>query len=955
MKRLLLFILILALTKFASGQTELERAESLMIDENFPAAITLFQQLVSEDPTNPDLQFNLGFCLMNTPTGRFSCIEHFEHAIAGYEKYPEKAENQFSAYFYLGEAYHINYQFDAAIETYNKILKKTDDHKIEKTVERNIVSSQLALNYFSNPYDMYVTKLGVINSEYTDHSPVITADESVIIFTSRRPGGTGTQLTESGQLFEDVYIYDRRKGIEAKPENIGSLINTDWHEATCGLSVDGQEMYLYRSTGITDGDIYYSKLNGITWSEPEKLNENINSKGRETHATVSADGQYFYFTSNRSGGEGGYDIYVSKRKNDGQWGKVKNLGKTINTEFDEEGPYIHPDGKTLYFSSKGHPGIGGYDVFWSVADDKGKWSEPVNMGFPLNTVNNDVFYVPTADGKRGYYASEQSGSPDIYIANLFNQKEKILTLVSGIFQDSYQFNHTYPIEDCKLYGDTTVLPNKRVIYKEITFNKGDSVIQTHRTVTEREITIADSIYKVPVDATIFVLDTETKRLENTYAPNSVTGDYLFVLSERKNYKIYYEAEDYIFDTKDIALKGDSSYRKIYYVAETDSIVHGKVHKAKKFGFDMGQTTLNDYTSLELDLLAIFLKKHDDLMVNISGYDYLFDDSNRNFFRLEYEFAEARKEKVKTYLTDKGVNPRNIYTDMFPADIIGDTLEYTIFDNIVLAQAEQEKVERRAYFKEVQVAANLTEEEIYKLYGDSLIASSDTALLALKTVFVKDILFDYNKYQTAEYEANLTLLADYLKENPDAKIELHGHTDETGTSDYNKNLAVKRANFVRNQLTSKGVKQTQIAIKAFGHTAPISKNKGADGKFDKTSMAYNRRIEINIVKQGKNSALEVIRIKVPEKYQLESETVTEIRPPSNTNNGSLPKVYSICIVVSEKKLNLDDFSSYPDVHEKQYPDNKFMYFFGNYTKEDELLDTFQKVKASNTGAFIFLRK
>ncbi len=952
-KSLLLALIFVYVTRLAFAQTDAARAESLMIDENFPAAIELYKKLVSQDPTDPDLQFKLGFCLMNTGDGRYESISHFERAVQGFEKNPETAENLFAAYFYLGEAYHINYQFDLAIEIYTKILEQTEDSKIKRTVERKLETSKLALDFFMNPYEMYVTKLGVVNSEYTDHSPVITADESVLIFTSRRPGGVGEQVTESGQLFEDVYVYDRRKGISAKPENIGSPINTAWHEATCGLSVDGQEMYLYRSTGVTDGDIYYSKLEGTAWAEPKKLCENINSKGRETHATISADGQFLYFTSNRSGGVGGYDIYVSERKADGTWGKAKNLGKTINTEFDEEGPYIHPDGKTLYFSSKGHPGMGGYDVFYSIADEKRKWSKPVNMGFPLNTVFNDVFFVPSADGKRGYYASEQGVSSNIYIANFFNQKEKILTLVSGIFMDSYTYTNSYSKEVCTFFGDTTVLPDNRVLYEDKTYTRGDSVTTTYRTIGEREIVIADSIYKVPVDATIFVLDTETKELINTYAPNTVTGEYLFVLSDRRNYKIYYEADDYIFDTKDIPLKNDNTYRKIYYEAEADSIIRGKVRKSKKFGFDMGLVTLNDYTLLELDLLAMFLKKHDDLMVNVSGYDYLFEDSNRDFFRLEYEYAEARKERVKKYLTDKGVNPKNIHTDMFPAEIIGDSLEYTIFDEIILAEAEKEKVERRAHFHDVLVAANLTEEEIFTIYGEELFA--DSAMFTLKTVFVSDILFDYNQYQTAEYEQNLDNLARYLKENPDAVIELHGHTDETGTSDYNKNLAVRRANFVRIKLLNRGADTKQVKIKAFGHKAPIARNKSADGKFDRASMAYNRRIEIKTIKQGSNSHLEIRRIKVPENYKLPEDEMSEIVETKPISETGMPKIYGISIIISEMQLQLDDFSEYPNVSEKQYPGSKYMYFFGNFTNEDELIDEYQKVKSKYPDAFIFLKK
>lgn len=945
MKRIftLLFLFLIAAADVSAQTAKAEKAEMLMIDENYDAAAELYKELVAENPTDPDLQFNMGFCLMKSTNGRFEAAEHLKRAAEGYEKMSEGNENLFAAYYYLAEAYHINYQFDLAIETYNKILEQTEDKKVKKTVRRSMETSERALRFFNNPNELVVTKLGGVNSEYTDHSPVITGDESVMIFTSRRPGGTGNATTESGKLFEDVYIYDKRKGIHAKPENIGRPINTKWHEATCGLSVDGQEMLLYRSTGDTDGNVFYSKLEGKKWTEPRKLGSDINSKGRETHACLSADGKQLYFTSNRKGGEGGYDIYVSNKLASGEWGKAENLGKTINTEFDEEGAYIHPDGKTLFFSSTGHPGMGGFDIFVSEKDENGKWSTPKNLGFPLNTVDNDVFYVPTADGTRGYYASESGGSSNIYLARLYNQKEKILTLVSGKFKDSYEHFRRYDIEDCKIIGDTSVLPGNRVLYADKSYFQGDSVVTTNRKIETKEVLIYDSIYQVPVDAEIYVLDTDTKQLENTYAPNSVTGEYLFVLNERKNYKIYFEAENYIFDTKDIPLKNDSTYRKIYYEAETDTIIPGKVRKSKKIGFDPGLVKLNKYTSLELDLLAYFLKKHPNLMVNISGYDYLFDDSDRRFFRLEYEYAEKRKEKVKEYLVNKGVNPQNIYTDMFPADIVGDTLEYTIFDKIVLAEAEKEKQERRKYFSEVITAANLKEEEIFELY------KNDSTMQAVKTVFVSDMMFDYNKYRTRAYDHNLNELAGYLKENPDALIEIQGHTDETGSVNYNAALSKRRANFVKTKLTNSGAKPEQVKIKGFGEKTPIARNKTEDGVYNRKSMAYNRRIEIKVIKQGSNSKLYIKRIKVPQKYSLREADKEEVAAEN------IPKVYAISLMVTDERKDLDDFTEFKNVHEKQYPNGNFMYFFGNYTDEDKLLDDYQAAKTFYPDAFIFLKQ
>jgi hypothetical protein len=297
------------------------------------------------------------------------------------------------------------------------------------------------LELVKNPVNISIINLGnKINTEFAEHSPGVTADESTMVFTSRR-NGTGNKLDIDGQYFEDIYISNKVNGIWSDPVGIKNL-NTIDHDASISISADGQELYIYKAGFLNSkesegGDIYVSKLEGNNWSEPKKLGPNINSKSKESHISISADGRTIYFSSDRPGGYGGMDVYTVSKLPNGKWGKAKNLGPAINTEYNDDAPFIHPDGKTLYFSSSGHKTMGGLDVFKSI-NIKGRWTTPVNIGYPINSTDDDIYYTPTPDGKRAYFASYRSGSigrtdifliktPDADKAGLFVLKGKIVT------------------------------------------------------------------------------------------------------------------------------------------------------------------------------------------------------------------------------------------------------------------------------------------------------------------------------------------------------------------------------------------------------------------------------------------------------------------------------------------------------------------------------------------------
>ncbi|MCK5104014.1 MAG: PD40 domain-containing protein, partial [Cyclobacteriaceae bacterium] len=296
-----------------------------------------------------------------------------------------------------------------------------EDFTSTQEVQRRIYECQNGIEYVNAPREYRIENMGpAINSEWDDFAPVVTSDESFMAFTTRRQeGNTNADVFDDMLFYEDVF-YSARSGDKWTPaQNIGPPVNILYHSSNLAISADGTQLYLYKSQN--GGDIFLSEKNSSgTWSEPEPLNVNINSTFSENSVSISPDGNTLYFSSDRpiTTDKIDLDIYYSKKDRKGEWGVAKNIGTSINTEFDEDGPFIDYDGKTLYFSSKGHKGMGGYDIYKTVYNEGAdEWSEPVNLGYPMNSPDNDIYFVSTRDGKRGYYASAKAdgmGFTDIY-------------------------------------------------------------------------------------------------------------------------------------------------------------------------------------------------------------------------------------------------------------------------------------------------------------------------------------------------------------------------------------------------------------------------------------------------------------------------------------------------------------------------------------------------------------
>jgi len=326
--------------------------------------------------------------------------------------------------FYLGRAYHLNHIFGKAVAHYHKYQRQLSSpayaNASEKSAEvKSYMEDCMAgTTLISDSLELEIRNLGkLVNSEYQDYIPLVSADESTLVFTSRRSNSTGGEMASDGSFYEDIFVATRNpNGSWSKPEPIMEL-NSGQHDAGIGLSNDGKQLFIFSDEN--GGDIYVSTRKSKGWNRPEALRGDVNSKYWEGSASISNDGKYLYFASNRPGGFGGIDIYRAEKLANGTWGNTVNMGPGINTAEDEDAPQIHTDNITLFFSSKGHHGMGGYDIFSTVMDRlTDTWSQPRNVGYPINTAGDDIHFSLNAEGSRAYFNSSYltaDGQNDIYM------------------------------------------------------------------------------------------------------------------------------------------------------------------------------------------------------------------------------------------------------------------------------------------------------------------------------------------------------------------------------------------------------------------------------------------------------------------------------------------------------------------------------------------------------------
>jgi len=383
---------------------------------NVRGALTIYREVLETEPNNSNALFGISECHYNLKRYKLA-LEYLDKAVAVNPKVSSQTN------LYYGQIYHRIAQLDDAITYYQKYQATMKPGSYDYNMALKYINEcNYAKEMMKNPKDVTIKNLGEeVNSRYDDYTPSISADGKTLIFTARRIDTKGGQMDTQGdyRYFEDIYSskWNESEGMWERAFAVEGELNTETHDAALSIFPDGTGMYVYKNTVTTTGDIYYSVYNkdNDTWNTAVKMPRPINTTYFESSISITADGQPVYFISERPEGHGQGDIYVATKEG-GNWTNPKNLGPVINTEFDEKFVFIHPNGRTLYFASDGHLTMGSYDIFKTEMIN-GVWSKPVNLGYPINTVNEESTFSLTSDNKTMMIAAEYDdsfGERDIY-------------------------------------------------------------------------------------------------------------------------------------------------------------------------------------------------------------------------------------------------------------------------------------------------------------------------------------------------------------------------------------------------------------------------------------------------------------------------------------------------------------------------------------------------------------
>lgn len=604
---LLLFLFCYAYSGFAQNKpvystkkkkaiAAFEQSEMFMMRGQIPHAIELLQNAIERDKDFAEAHLRIGSLYKDI--GNVSRAHyHFNRAL---EILPEDRRTS-GAYYALADMHFKERKYAEAqtlLETFKRIGEpdKRLVPEIDKLM-RNIEFAQVAIKD-TLPFRPTPLK-PPLNTFQLQYFPVLTADQNTLIFT-RREG-------VSSQYDEDIVV--SRKGADGnwqKPEPISNNINTANNEGTTAISADGR-MLIFTSCvgrrGYGSCDLYVSYRTGDEWSEPENLGPNINSASWESQPSLSPDGRTLYFVSDRPTGYGKRDIWVSYFEN-GNWTKAENLGNTINTVDDEVSPFIHANNQTLYFSSKGHPGFGGFDLFSSELTEVG-WTKPVNLGFPLNNSDDQVSLYITSDGKKGYYAYEENYRTANYVSRLFEFE------VPAAIQVENRSNYVQG----KIY---------------------------------------DANNKLPIGAQIELYDIVKDELVSAVNSDAVSGDYLMVLTQGSEYALYVSQPGYLFQSLSFDYSEVEDFEPINIDVFLEPLSQGVKTTLKNIFFDTDQYTLREKSKTELKKVVRFLKENKTVRVGIGGHT---DDVGSDAYNQELSLHRAKA--VYEYLLEQGVSKQQM--------------------------------------------------------------------------------------------------------------------------------------------------------------------------------------------------------------------------------------------------------------------------------------------------------
>ncbi|MCE2713414.1 MAG: OmpA family protein, partial [Cryomorphaceae bacterium] len=528
--------------------------------------------------------------------------------------------------YYLGYTYQLQEKFDEATKAYDAFetgYKKADNFAKFVTQRKNECKAAKSLKV--NPIRAWVDNVASLNSEFDDFSPSISTDGAEIVLSSNRPNGHSTN--EAGGYDMDIYTSSLSDGKWSAPKQLSGGINSTVDDVSNNLSYDGTKMLLHRDNN-GQLDIYESKLSGLNWTDPVLAHFQISSnKSNEKYAAYGSEGWTVFFSRDNDNRSNGFDVMnsavQSRLEQDFGAGVAVSI---VNSKFNDGPVYIHLDGETMYIASEGHESIGGYDIFVSKKV-QGAWTKPVNMGYPINTPYDDLFFASTANGKFAYIASNRAngkGGYDIYKVIFWGPEKKPVFDV----EDYLLASIAMPVKDAQV--ESTVNVNR----KSFTVFKGATI---------------DAMTKKAVEALIEITDNSTGKVIETFTTNSATGKFIITLTSGKNYGIAVKADKYLFHSENFDIPSGAGDNLVNKVIELKNIAIGSKVALRNIFFDVGKAVLRPESNSELDRLVKLMKDVPGLKIEISGHT-----DNTGSAMVNESLSQSRAEAVVTYLSSKGI-------------------------------------------------------------------------------------------------------------------------------------------------------------------------------------------------------------------------------------------------------------------------------------------------------------
>jgi outer membrane protein OmpA-like peptidoglycan-associated protein len=650
------FILVFVCS-FAVAQTPkslISAGDKAFAKGNFEEALHKYLAAEKVLASDAKLQFRIGVAYLSSYK-KFEALTYLQKAYDLNKSISPEID------YYLGHAYQEGLQFQKALKHFKDFKKK--NKRLSAIADERIEQCTFGLAQLKMPSKISIKALEwPINSVYSDFSPLVDSSESTLVFTSARDT-SHKDIHNNNQLFESVMITEKISGQWTEPKPFGDEINTKGHDGATYLSPEGTTLVVYY--GDTR-DLYQSKftkgyknqfMNGA-WTKVEPMPTPINSVSWESSGCYSPDGQFFFFSSDRSEGYGELDIYMCKLGSDGKWGKPVNLGPEVNTPANEDAPFMHQDG-TLYFGSEGHKGMGNYDIY-KTRFKNNKWVKPENMGYPINTPEYDNYFNLSHDKHHGYFTSvrkEGIGNTDIFMAT-FPEEIKVdsVSLAIRSRADSIlRSDSLIALNKKSNLPDSLLAKNAGKIDSLMEKNFVDPSIKAEFSVaTEFRGKVIDEVDGKPLHAQITLVDNKVNKLLTRAYTNPKNGVFIIIIPHGGNYGVSSSCDGYLFTSMNFDVPAFAESQTIETAIIMSRAEVGSKSTLKNIFFDTGQSELKKESTGELDRLVDLLLRNPRLRVQINGHTDSNGDNATN-----KALSLKRAQAVVDYLIKKGIDKSRV--------------------------------------------------------------------------------------------------------------------------------------------------------------------------------------------------------------------------------------------------------------------------------------------------------